>query len=103
MHTGKLLGRDLYTDNYDLLKAIDLEITGERYAIGRMFPGFSIALVQSLQLMESKRLSAETITYFNFRLQVWAREGFDADPTPPVRIVPAGAVMDPNGPTSFAP
>jgi hypothetical protein len=43
--------------------------------------------------LDAKRLPANTVTYFNFRVQAWAL-GFDAESSPPIRILPANVIVD---------
>lgn len=94
------IGRHLLTDYPPLIEALKADRTGD--LLEKKFPGFRVAAISSMKMLEVKRLRSEKITYFNFRLQVWAPEGFDADPTPPVRILPAEITTDPNGPVTFA-
>lgn len=70
----------LLTDNQDMRTAVN-EGNFDK------FPGMSKAIMDGMRVLEGKRIRANLITYINCRLQVWAK-GFDADPTPPVRIIP---------------
>lgn len=65
-----------------------------------MIPGFTDAVMTGVRLLESRRLRANVVTYFNFRVQVWAM-GFDADGTPPIRVIPSGVMRDLSGPVTF--
>lgn len=85
---GKLLGRELVTDNPTLLNVLDMEAMGERGALERMFPGFSAAVVAALKLLDVQRTSATHIFYLNHRIQAWAL-GYDVGPSPTYRILPA--------------
>lgn len=95
---GTLLGYTFQTDNVELYTSLALDDDRE---LNRRFPTFRIEVVNALKLMGSKRLRSERITYFNYRLQVWAESKFDADPTPPIRIIPVGELVDPDGPVTF--
>jgi hypothetical protein len=97
LYTGKLLGREFQTDDHKLF----ILLATEQDILPREYPGFQIAVVHCLELLDEKRLQATHIFYLNHRVQAWAL-GFDADPTPPIRVVPTGVLMDPNGPVSFA-
>lgn len=57
------------------------------------FPGLIDAVVSGMKELGSRRLKANAVTYFNFRIQVWAL-GFDADPSPVYRIIPTGILTE---------
>lgn len=91
-----LLGREFQTDDE---KLVNLMAT-EPETLHKVYPGFHTAVTQCLRLLDNQRLSASLFTFFNYRLQAWAL-GFDADPTPPIRVIPVGIDMDPGGPVTF--
>jgi len=85
-----ILGRKLITDYQplvDILEAIDKDQSIENQFDDR-FPGMLSAVVYGIREVEKTNNRASRIVYFNFRLQVWPEEGFDADPSKIVRIVP---------------
>ncbi len=94
----KFLGRYVVTDYLPLTEILNSEPTPE--ALDAAFPGFWSAVINSLLILDKNRAPANTITYFNFRVQAWAL-GFDADGTPPIRVIPSGVSTDPSGPITF--
>lgn len=97
LYKGQLLGREFQTDDRQLF----LLLATEQDQLTKLYPGFQIAVVQAMRMLDEKRLQSNLITFFNYRVQAWAL-GFDADPTPPIRVVPTNVSMDPAGPVSFA-
>jgi hypothetical protein len=87
-----LLGCKLITDwapLEELLEFIKIDPQAERLFEER-FPGMLGAVFRSICHVQERKLKADTILYRNFRIQAWPQAGFDADPSPPLRVVPAG-------------
>lgn len=93
-----IFGRALLTDHAPLVEMLQGDTTAEQ--LNNDFPGFALAVVQSFQTLGEKRLAANMVTYLNFRVQAWS-VGFDADGSPPIRVLPVGVVTDPNGSVTF--
>lgn len=99
--TLQLFDLSLNTDHKPLLDYVRRHKKGhEPYTIDEHFPGITKAILDGCGLLERKRLRPTSITYRNFRIQVWA-DGFDADPTPPTRVIPKNMTTDTNS-ISFA-
>lgn len=105
-----ILGRALLTDHAPLVDALQemnanasdpIEQHRATVEFNKAFPGFMAAITTSLRALDAKRLRSNVVTYFNYRVQAWAL-GYDADGTPPIRVIPAGIVTDPSGPTTFS-
>lgn len=89
---SNILGRRLITDYQpliDILEAIKKDQSVENQFDDR-FPGMLSAIVYGIREVERSNNRASRIVYLNFRLQVWPEEGFDADPSRIVRIIPKG-------------
>lgn len=97
-----LFGRELLTDYQPLQDMMDGMIEHRAgctpEALEAMMPGIRETVVECFRDLDRRRLRAGTITYLSFRFQAWAR-GFDAEPSEPRRLVPAGVkTNDGNGP-----
>lgn len=93
-----LLGRKLETDwkpLEDLLEAINKDSALEM-KFEEKFPGMLSAVFRSIRDLNEKDVPAAVVVYRNFRVQVWPREGFDADPTKPIRVIPQGVSTEIN-------
>jgi hypothetical protein len=93
-----LLGMSVLTDHELLAHRLDdlAKCKWEKDEIQRFntdFPGFMDAAIAGVKEVSSRRLRPTTLAYFNFRVQVWAL-GFDADPSPLQRLIPAGIITD---------
>jgi hypothetical protein len=94
----RLLGMELLTD-YEPLCVL-LKMNGfDQESLNRdsvvtfdvAFPGLMEAIMEGHKELAYRRLRPSLVTYFNFRVQVWAL-GFDADPSAMKRCLPAGIV-----------
>jgi hypothetical protein len=87
-----LLGCKLITDWEPLEKLLELiKVDPQAETMFETkFPGMLGAVFRSICHVQERRLKADTILYRNFRVQAWPQAGFDADPSPAIRVVPAG-------------
>ena len=93
-----LLGCKLITDwkpLEELLEVIKKDHAAE-FQFEEKFPGMLSAAFHGMRYLSEKQLKADKITYLNFRVQVWASDHYDADPSTPVRILPANTSTDPD-------
>ena len=100
-----LLGCKLITDwkpLEELLEVIAVDQAAEKHFEER-FPGMLGAVFNGIHYLNEKRLKADRVVYWNFRVQVWPQEGFDADPSTPIRVLPSGLSTDPNWETALNP
>lgn len=91
-----LLGCKLLTDwrpLEELLEVIEKDQTAE-HLFEERFPGMLSAVYRGMCGLANKSLKADLVMYRNFRVQVWPTETFDADPSAPVRVVPAGLIVE---------
>lgn len=61
-------------------------------SLEKAFPGIREAYLEVYTDLAARRLVAVRLTYFNFRLQAYPSSGYDADPSMPVRVMPAGVI-----------
>lgn len=100
-----LLGCKLLTDwkpLEELLEVIHTDQAAE-HLFEERFPGMLSAVFNGIRYLNEKRLKADRVVYWNFRVQVWPQEGFDADPSTPVRVLPVDLSTDPNWETALNP
>lgn len=101
MYQTVFLGKTLITDNERLFKI--LQHTGvhstekEGRALETEFPGLVDTVVRCLRELEQKQAPTDLVLYVNWRVQVWAGQQFDIQPSAVVLCVPPGTSMDPNG------
>jgi hypothetical protein len=92
----RILGMDVLTDHPPLAHLLNLQfntVDGRESLVGfeTAFPGFVKAVIDGHKELANQRLQATLVTYFNFRVQVWAL-GFDADPSTMKRCLPADTI-----------
>lgn len=87
----KILGMDLLTD-YGPLRDL-LSSSKDSELIVSAFPGFMEAVIGGGRELAIKHVRPTLVTYFNFRVQVWA-VGYDADPSTMKKCLPAGVKVD---------
>ena len=87
-----LLGCKLSTDWPPLEKLLkDIESGNEsEEQMEVRFPGMLAIVFKGMCSFAERRLTTGLILYRNFRIQLWPTDGFDADPTIPIRCLPAG-------------
>lgn len=91
-----VLGRRFITD-YEPLEIALKDLQTDKMDVKtfeRLFPGWHNAVVECLKELDNRNLRAGTIVYFNFRLQAWAANGFDAEPSSTRRVIPFGVVTE---------
>lgn len=90
MFQCKLYGRDLITDNKDLHEILTSEIlegeNGIAHRLEREFPDLQREAVTALKELDVKQVRSTLIVYMNHRLQAWAGQQYDVDPSS-VRVV----------------
>lgn len=94
----RFLGMEVLTDHIPLADMLSARVKepssddSERDAIrdfNSAFPGFIDAVIAGHRELGLKNLRPTMVTYFNYRVQVWAL-GFDADPSTIKRCLPSG-------------
>lgn len=88
----KLLGREFVTDYQPLLLALRAAADGQENALID-FPGFEIAVVNALRDVDKQRTHAVLITYRCFRVQAWAEDKFDVEPSKTYRVMPRNVAV----------
>lgn len=96
----KLLGMELHTDCEELIKFLDgvnEVIDGGDFVpatvLEKPFPGLVEAINKACVELHARRLVPARMTYFNYRVQVYAGARYDADPSTTIRVIPAGITV----------